>query len=126
MNVVQKIGFFIELPLQERIASLQAIRQDVPHPYEDKILLYLEAGTVFGVMPGIEEDVLAFPPQVIGLTRVLTDGVWAWPEALTYYVRRYHINLPEEFVVYMRLHKWTPPSRVDVGQLTLEGDVAIG
>lgn len=126
MSLVKKIGFFFELPLQQRIDALRSICGAAPHPDEEKIIGYLESGSVYGAMPGVEEDVLAHPLQIIGPTHIQTDGVWAWPQTLTYYVRRYHIALPEEFVAHMGLSNWKCSTNVDASRLMLEGEVSMG
>jgi len=122
---LRKVGFFFELPSQERINAIQSIRQEAPYTDEEKIVGYLESGAVYGAMPNVEEDMLSDPPQIIGPTRVQTDGVWAWPQTLTYYIHRYHIALPEEFVTHMRVRGWKCPPNLDTSQFTLEGEVSM-
>jgi len=126
MSLLRKVGFFFELPSEQRIEALRSIHQEAAQADEEKIVGYLESGTVYGAMPGVEQDVLSHPPQAIGPTHIQTDGTWAWPVTLIYYVRRYHIALPEEFVRHMRLGGWRCPLNVNVGQLILEGEGPIG
>jgi hypothetical protein len=126
MSLVRKVGFFFELPLQERIDALRSICQETPHPEEEETVAYLESGAVYGAMPGVDEDVLSHAREIIGPTHIQTDGVWAWPQTLSYYVRRYHIALPEEFLAHMRLSHWKCRPRVDASQLILEGEVPMG
>ena len=35
-----------------------------------------------------------------------TDGEWLWPGDLSYYVRKYALKLPEEFVETMQKNEW--------------------
>jgi len=44
------------------------------------------------------------PEQFIPPLSMQTDGVWAWPNVLAYYVERYHCRLPDEFVSHVRRH----------------------
>ncbi|MGI5182566.1 hypothetical protein ACQEVZ_40555 [Dactylosporangium sp. CA-152071] len=36
-------------------------------------------------------------PEMSGASSLLTDGVWVWRRDLAYYLRRYHVALPDEF-----------------------------
>lgn len=47
---------------------------------------------------------------------LLTDGVYAWPHFLGYYVDRYDVALPADFEERMRKRRWSPPM-----SLTTEG-----
>jgi hypothetical protein len=124
MNV-KNVGFFFEMPVQERIAAFELARRQEPHPDEEKILRYLDSGTPCAATPGVEEDILLVPPRVIGPMHIRTDGAWAWPETLAYYVRVYHILLPNDFIEDMQKNGWVCPS-VDLKEpITLEGHVTM-
>jgi hypothetical protein len=125
MNM-KRVGFFFEMPMSERVATVRAIRRAEPQHDEANILKYLEAGAAAAAVPGVEEDVLADPPRIIGPMHIRTDGIWAWPETLAYYVRIHHIALPEEFVQHMRANGWSCPHVAPAGRLNLEGHVTIG
>ena len=45
-----------------------------------------------------------------------------WPGQLPYYVERYHVRLPAEFVAYMAANDWTPPDLDDQDLAELEND----
>jgi hypothetical protein len=45
--------------------------------------------------------------------------VYAWPEDLAYYLERYHVALPDEFLKHLAAAKWTPPADVDTDQVEL-------
>ncbi len=126
MSMVRKVGFFCELPLEEQVKALSSIRRVQAQPDEAKILTYLDAGVTFAAMMGVDEDVLAHPRKPIGPLDLVTDGEWAWPQTLAYYVRNYHIALPEDFVEHMRSSGWECRQNVDVSQLTMEGQVPMG
>ncbi len=59
---------------------------------------------------------------LIGPLYVLTDGTWIWPSDLPYYVDRYGVALPEEFLVHAGRQQWTPPqlSHEDLVRITEE------
>lgn len=123
MNTLRKVGYFFEQPLDERAATLRALVRATPHPNEQNILKYLDAGTVYGVQTGVEQDILSASKPIIGAVQLKTDGVWAWPQSLVYYVRQYHIALPDEFVSHMAVHAWKCNAAVDLDQLMVEGEV---
>jgi hypothetical protein len=50
---------------------------------------------------------------------VLTDGQYAWPSDLAYYVERYHVRLPDDFVSVIAAHGWRVPEAVDLQRLRL-------
>lgn len=82
-----------------------------PHPEEGKIVTYLRQGEVIGLYPdrSLSLDVLS-PPGRLGaeerVTAIQSDGVWAWWGALAYYVERYHVRLPEEFIQHAEANGW--------------------
>ncbi len=85
-----------------------AIRSQ-PHPDEPRILSYLESGYPYSYAMHLERDVLN-PSKCAGTGAVRTDGVYCWPVSLIYYVRNYHVALPDEFVEHMRGNHWTVPA----------------
>ena len=40
-------------------------------------------------------------------SQCLTDGMWAWPEGLSHYIRDHHVRLPNEVVDHMRSSNWS-------------------
>jgi hypothetical protein len=77
--------------------ALSALRRANAQPHEADIVKYLRGGTTFIFSPGVVRDVLDGSGP-IGSGSVLTDGEWAWPDTLPYYVEKYHVELPAEFV----------------------------
>ena len=60
---------------------------------------YLDSGTVVIATAGaLTHDVLSADSAVIGRLAILTDGSWAWPSDLGYYVAKYAVGLNPEFV----------------------------
>ncbi|MEE1930954.1 hypothetical protein V1J52_22710 [Streptomyces sp. TRM 70351] len=54
-------------------------------------------------------DVLGSGRYVIGGDSIVTDGEWVWRRDLGFYVRRYHVRLPEEFLNRVRSFGYTVP-----------------
>jgi hypothetical protein len=56
---------------------------------------------------------------LIGSPNILTDGLYAWPEDLAYYVEHYNVCLPEEFQQTAIRNNWEVPSNIDIDDLDL-------
>ncbi len=106
---IKSFGFFDEMKHGDQ--ELRDRRRDVPHPEEARILAYLRSGTGLIAVACTAHDLLNGEP--IGAPDVFTDGDWCWSAELPYYVERYHIQLPEEFVERMRDNEWKPPKVED-------------
>jgi hypothetical protein len=122
MIKLKRVGFFKELGHgDEQGQSLKASIADTPQEHEAEILYYLEHGILFIATPGIVFDVLANSRKIIGAPHILTDGIWAWPKDLVYYVKKYHCRLPEDFVEHMKSRNWEPPTKeeVDFGSISI-------
>jgi hypothetical protein len=119
---LRRVGFFQELdhgdPTGPRLADLV---NDRPQPDEIKISSYLRRGLLLIGCPGVVADALDSTVGVIGSPDILTDGMWAWPGDLPYYVEKYHPALPGEFVSHIRERSFQPPTdgEVDVTDLEL-------
>lgn len=118
---LRKFGFFDELPKEEAQLLLTQLRAEAPRPDEQKILAYLRGGLLLLAVPGVAFDLLANEVQVIGSPHVFTDGAWAWPEELLFYIERYHIEVPREFYERMERHRWVCPPVQNPQALELEG-----
>lgn len=117
-----KIGFFQELDHGDTNApSLEESRASTPDVDEDRILTYLEKGHLFRSSTDVAEDWLAEDPDVvIGPPHILTDGKYAWPADLPYYVRNYHVRLPKHFLIHIQSNGYQIPADVDISGLKLE------
>lgn len=94
----RRVGFFFELPEGERRKQIEELRTRTPVENKAEILTYLRSGDEAGVVMTVEEDVLSDARTIIGPVHFLTDGEWVWPESLSYYVNKYDVTLPSDFV----------------------------
>ena len=114
---LKRVGFFRELRHSGGVGpSLHESRREAAQPHEDRILAWLEAGHTFIASPGVVRDVLseAEDAPISGTPTILTDGVWAWPQDLLYYLRTYHVKLPGAFLEHLLGQDFAPPEVVDV------------
>jgi hypothetical protein len=113
MARLRAVGFYKEFGGSEsEISQLPSLRDCVaedPQPDEDKILQYLRTGRGYAGRGSYEKDVLD-PGARYGLVAdLLTDGVYLWRADLAYYVAKYHVRLPEDFLAHARAQNWTVP-----------------
>lgn len=119
---LKRVGFFQELdhgdPNGPKLAEHVS---DRPQPDEARVVDYLRSGLLLIGCPGVVHDVLDNKVGPVGSPDVLTDGVWAWPGDLPYYVEKYHLRLPKEFVDHLRGRSFRPPAEreVDIRELEL-------
>ena len=111
---LKRVGFFRELRHgMPEGPQLRSLLSETPQENEDRIARYLRSGVLFIAAPTFVEDVLA-PGHVIGSPHVFTDGMWAWPGDLAYYVEKYHARLPAEFISHMARKNWAIPAEDNV------------
>jgi hypothetical protein len=79
-------------------------------------LYYLRSAPVVGGAWTLTYDVLDPDHPVIGPLILLSDGVWEWPEELAYYVERYNVDLPAEFLAHLEQAHYQPPAQDDPAQ----------
>ncbi|MCJ2140886.1 hypothetical protein [Methylobacterium sp. E-066] len=104
---LKKVGFFRDLAYGDTFEI--AIKDHVgigrcSDKY--KVLLYLDAGVPFIVSPGPSRDILDKQRKIIGPLAIFTDGIYAWPADLSYYVKNYCAPLPDHFIGHMQASNW--------------------
>jgi hypothetical protein len=110
-TLVKRIGFFADLhhgsadehSLTELIGRLD---QDTA----DNTAKYLSAGT--SILPTMGTrcvDVLSDDKDDIGRLEIRSDGEWAWPSDLPFFVAKYRVGLPQAFIEHARDRDWRPP-----------------
>jgi hypothetical protein len=112
--MIRPVGFFSELSPGWVLAESGSIKDAVRFsagPDESRILDYLRNGTAIWSEMSAGPDVLdPDAPDLPGVGSLFTDGTWLWREDLPYYVAKYHVSLPDEFVAHTRdLNYETPP-----------------
>ncbi len=120
MKIVRRVGFFCRLPPVDKIHVIRCLARDQGIKEEGAILNYLGTGLVLGAAPGVEQDELLPNCPIIGSPDILTDGIYAWPRTLIYWVSKYHIALPEGFLEHLRVLSWTLPKTINISELVLE------
>jgi hypothetical protein len=110
MEKLKRAGYFRELDHGHPDGdSLMGSIQTAPQDHETAIVTYLNMGATFAVSPCLIHDVINPEHPVICGLAVRTDGVWEWPSDLDYYVKQYHVKLPDGFVAHMKNNDWEVP-----------------
>jgi hypothetical protein len=81
---------------------------------EASILRYLINGFEVVSILGAVDDVLGSGERVLGGDSIVTDGEWIWRADLRFYVRKYHVPLPEEFLAKIRSLDYSMPEIPDI------------
>lgn len=116
---VKLAGNFVEQGWNDIGApSLVEQRGRRPPTNKDKVVAYLKAGVAYIVSPGFDEDFFA-PPKLAAVSTIRTDGEYAWPSALAYYVENYDVGLAPDFEAHMQRNHWKVPENIDPRSLEL-------
>jgi hypothetical protein len=112
---LRRVGFFREFAYGDPNGpSLRAAVRPDPAPDEIPMAVYLYRAVVLAAVSGASDDVLDPAGGYAPPPHLMTDGVWLWPADLSYYVRRYHVRLPDEFVAHMRARAFRPPGEGEI------------
>lgn len=121
MITVIPVGYFRELKhgMESGPSILEATQRGAYGSEKALLVSYLNGGTIFVASPGIGTDVLDADAALSGPIHSLTDGQWMWPADLSYYVEKYNVALPLEFLADLRRKSWTnpPPEQIDLSSL---------
>lgn len=98
--------------------SLVSLRDRISINDAEALARYLESGKLLMMSPGLVEDVLA-PGNQAGSYSILTDGVFAWHEALAYFVRRYRVAVPPQLLEHARGQGYRISDNVNTKNLSI-------
>ena len=64
------------------------------------LVSYLKKGKPFAAASAINKDVLS-GERIPGELLMLTDGVYEWRSDLVYYIEKYNLKLPDDFIKHV-------------------------
>jgi hypothetical protein len=104
---MKEVGFFREMKIAgEERPSMRPYVDRMDAGIKPRVVAYLEAGHALVMAPGPADDGLNPDLTRVAPLGVLTDGEWAWPAELVYYVETYDLGLPADFVDHMSAQGW--------------------
>lgn len=118
MKKLKKIGFFKELSYGDNSESILELVNKGDLSIIDSICNYLKNGVILMVSPTIVMDEISEEKKSIGTLCIQTDGIWVWPSDLAYYVERYNLLLPSEFVDNIFVNNGMINKNLDISLLT--------
>jgi hypothetical protein len=120
VTVLRYVGNFIELGYDDYsdAPSLAATRGKRREGNTAALVAYLNAGITLVFAPGFDQDVLDGKSDA-GSSSIATDGTYAWPRTLAYYVERYDVALPDDFEKHVAGNRWRVPEGIRIGTLVL-------
>ncbi|TMR08214.1 hypothetical protein ETD86_48800 [Nonomuraea turkmeniaca] len=118
--MIKQAGFFRELehgdPSGPSIhMSLGNLAGEV-----NEIVDYLSDAPILAATGTTVKDILGERGAIIGIINIQTDGEWAWPSDLAYYVEKYRVGIPDE--LGKRIAHLHSPPRLSVEELTALAD----
>jgi hypothetical protein len=119
-TILKRVGFFSDLRHGDAAESKLHDSLNSCTFDRKKMRAYLDSGTKLIVSPGPVFDVI--DPNVskpIASGGVFTDGIWAWPTDLGYYVEKYGAALPDAFVLHCQDQGWRTPEITSLDSLGL-------
>lgn len=106
MKKLKKVGFYKELEHGDSDGvSLKNAVNKLNFEKPELIILYLQSAKLLAASPGLVKDVLG-DGEIIDSLCIYTDGVWSWPSDLVYYVEKYKVALPSDFIKHMETVSW--------------------
>ena len=80
---------------------------------QDEIIKYMKSAVVYGARPEVLYDVFS-NERIPYESLVMTDGYFKWPSELLYYVEKYNLVLPKEFIDRVTKDKTVKISKNDL------------
>jgi hypothetical protein len=123
MMAIHKAGFFRELRHGDPSGpSLVECRDSLELNARAKVARYLRGGSVLATTGTMAGDWFNPSDTAVAPLEVRTDGTWAWPADLAYYVERYGVGLPLEMLDHMASHSWKASALSTEELLTAEAE----
>lgn len=124
MKRLISVGFFRELTddpdEKQTLPSITDHLSTSPHECEARVVAYLRNAICLGAKGGYVQDILDSSSSVPLLPHLYTDGTYLWRLDTAYYVEKYHLRLPPDFIDHMASMKWKPPTKEEVDMNSLE------
>ena len=118
---MKAIGVFDELVKSQKGSggSLRVLAGGLTDEDARAAAVYLKSGVPVLDIMEMTRDPLHPDTKIPGGSSLMSDGHWVWRQDLAYFVERYRVQLPEEFLRHVRSARGgrVDESSVDIGAL---------
>lgn len=114
--VLKPVVRFVEFPFGTRgDPSMREFMNARPVEHQKEILEYLRSGLILGVTMGsnlpdwfdrTNRANVEIDGEKWGGTTEMSDGTWFWYAGLIYFVEKYNVKLPDEFIEHAARNGW--------------------
>jgi len=122
---LRRIGHYYEMSPEAQRLEICKLRGRLAATTKKCVLEYLRSGVEAGIIMMIEYDHSSTPEACLGSITLLSDGKSIWPSSLAYYVEKYDVELPAEFLEDMAKNEWPIPAGTEVPFEMPKGHVAM-
>jgi hypothetical protein len=119
------VGHFYELAPEVQRSEIAKLRGGLVPSTKQLVLQFLRSGVEAGIVMMVEYDHLSNPELCLGAVTLVSDGKWSWPSSLAYFVEKYDLALPVEFLDEMASNNWLVPPGTVIPFEMPEGHVAM-
>lgn len=97
-----------QISIENQIELYKRYRSTIPSDIKQQVLEYLKNGYTLAYHKSCQKDRIDESKGIAFSDSARhTDGEWAWSTELIYYLERYDIPLPEDFISHMENSSWT-------------------
>jgi len=120
---IHRAGFFRELRHGDPSGPLLVkCRDSLELNARAKVARYFRSGSVLATTGTMAGDWFNPSDTAVAPLEVRTDGTWAWPGDLAYYVEKYGVGVPLEMLDHMVSRGWKAPELSGEELLTAEAE----
>src|SRR5262245_7394725 len=124
MKKLIPVGFYREMTddpdEQQSLPSITEALSQSPQEFEDKVVAYLRNAICLGARGCYVQDALDPSSTAPLVPHLYTDCTYLWRLDTAYYVEKYHLRLPPDFISHMASMNWEPPTKLLVDPDSLE------
>ncbi|MGH7611090.1 MAG: hypothetical protein ACREN4_03640 [Candidatus Dormibacteria bacterium] len=106
---MKRVGFFSDLPHGDASSpAIASMTGKLDQETARRLSRFMASGSV--IMPFHSErcyDILSSRQEDLGPLMVQSDGEWAWPSDIAYFVEKYQVGMPSEFIEHAERSGWS-------------------
>lgn len=79
--------------------SITKFFSETPYEHKNAVVSYMKTRGTVKCVCGLANDVVS--GEAIGTRTIIHDGEYSWTNDLIYYVEKYNLKLPDDFIRYV-------------------------